>query len=265
MLARFARLLTIVGLSLPSVASAQTLEYAPGSGQYRVASRTVGSQEAMGQKQDFETSSNQLLTVEISRPHKDTMALTATIDSLNVVGPMGMTPPGLDQLIGFKAMAKLSPFGALYSAAGSPDTVPNAEQLTDEMSRILPRIRGPLTAGSVWTDTTTGTVKQMGLDIKREVVTTFTVRGDTTVGSETGWNIGRESVVTMSGSGTSQGQAMTMGGTAKGGGSIVVSRNGVFLGSTSTDDVNLTITLVANGMEIGVVQNAETRIERVAK
>lgn len=263
MSARSRRLALAVAMFVPALASAQKLSYSPGTSQYRVTTKTVGSQEAMGQKQEFESSSNQLLTIAVSRAHADTLAMTATIDSVQAVGPMGMTPPGLQEMVGFTVMAKLSPFGAVYSATGSNDSLPNAEQLTDEMSRLLPRLRGDMRAGARWTDTTSSTAKQMGLDIKREVITTFTVQGDTTVAGQQSWNVARESAVTMSGSGTSQGQAMTLDGTANVTGNIVVGRNGVFLGSTSKDDVNLTIVLVANGMEIGVVQNAETRIERV--
>ena len=50
------------GIALPVVATAQTFEYAPGSAQYRVTSKTKGAQEAMGQKQEFESSNSQLLT-----------------------------------------------------------------------------------------------------------------------------------------------------------------------------------------------------------
>lgn len=263
MFARSRRLALVALLAAPTLAAAQDLTYAIGTSKYRVTSKTTGSQEAMGQKQEFETSSTQLLSVDVARVNKDTLLMTATIDSIAVVGPMGMTPPGLDQLRGFKTMAKISPFGFVYSAKGSNDSIPQATQLTDEMSRLLPRIRGKLAVGTTWTDTTTGTVNQNGLDIKREVVTKFTVKGDTTVAGEKAWNIARESDVTMSGSGAPQGQAMTMGGTAKGMGTIVVSQKGVFLGSTAKDDVNISIVIAANGMEVGVVQNAETTIERL--
>ena len=262
---RSRRLALAMLVAVPSVAAAQDLVYAPGTSQYRVTARTTGAQEAMGQKQEFETSSNQVITIEVARVHKDTLTMVATLDSITVVGPMGMTPPGLDQLRGFRTTARISPFGMVYSSTGSNDSIPNAAQLTDEMSRLLPRLRGKMTAGTTWTDTTTGTINQNGLDIKRDVVTMFTVRGDTSVGGERAWNIARASDVTMSGSGAPQGQAMTMAGTAKGVGNIIVSRGGVFLGSTSKDDVNLTIVVAANGMEIGVTQNAETTIERVPK
>ncbi|MEX2179931.1 MAG: hypothetical protein WD801_14550 [Gemmatimonadaceae bacterium] len=106
-------------------------------------------------------------------------------------------------------------------------------------------------------------MKQNGLDINRQVISTFTVLGDTTVDGETSWNIGRESQSVMSGSGAPQGQAMTLEGTAQGKGRLVISRRGVYVGSASADDVTLKIVIAANGMEIGIVQNANIKVQKV--
>ena len=263
MFARSGRLAVFLTFSIPVTLVAQGFSYAPSTGQYRVSSKTTGVQEAMGQTQEFDSSSEQLLTLTVARAHTDTLNLTVVLDSLAVVGPMGMTPPGLDQLIGVKVVAKLSPFGAVYSAEGPPDSVPNASQLTDEMSRILPRIRKPLTLGTTWSDTTTGTVKQNGLDINRQVVSSFTVLADTTIGGERSWKIGRESSSVMSGSGAPQGQPMTLEGTATGKGSIFISRGNVFVRSESADEVDLKIVIASSGMEIGVKQSASTTVQKV--
>ena len=251
-------------LATPTAAVAQTFEYAPSTSQYRITSATKGAQEVMGQKQDFETSSKQLLTVAIARSHKDTLAMTATLDSISVVGLMGMTPPGLEKLVGVKVTSKLSPFGLVYSAVGpKEEDVPNATQLTDEMSRILPRIRVKLASGASWTDTTTGKVKQNGIDIDRHVVSKFTVIGDTTVAGEKSWKISRDATTTMSGSGAPQGQPMTMEGTSAGKGTLLVSQKGVFVGMSNEEQVNIKIVLAANGMEVGITQTANTTVEKI--
>ncbi len=250
-------------LALPATIIAQGFEYAASAGQYRVTSAVTGTQEAMGQTQEFTSSSNQVFTLTVARAHRDTLLVTTVVDSIAVVNPMGMTPPGLDKLIGLRVLARTSPFGLLYSAEGPPDSIPEASQLTDELSRVLPRIRGPLASGVTWTDTSARVVKQNGLDINRHVISTYTVLGDTTVGGETSWNIGRESQSVMSGSGAPQGQAMTLEGTAKGKGHVVISRGGVYVGSASTDEVNLKVVIAANGMEIGIVQNANTTVQKV--
>lgn len=259
-----ARLALATMLAFPAVAAAQSFEYAPGSGRYRLTSTTKGAQEAMGQKQEFETNNSQLLTVTLARAAKDTVAMTVVLDSISAVGPMGMTPPGLDKLLGIKVSAKLSPFGAVYSAEGPSDTtIANVAQITEEMGRFLPRIRGRLAAGSSWTDTTTGSLKQNEMDIERQVVARYTVVGDTTVGGEKAWKIARETTTSLAGSGAPQGQPMTMEGTSNGKGTVLVSQKGVFVGSEQEDQARIKITLAANGMEIGVTTSATTKVEKV--
>jgi hypothetical protein len=251
-------------LALPGPAIAQSFEYAPTKAQYRLTSTTKGAQEAMGQKQEFESSNSQLLSVTLARQTRDTVALTVVLDSITAVGPMGMVPPGLDKLIGIKVSAKLSPFGAVYASEGPADTtIANLAQITEEMGRFLPRIRGKLAAGSTWTDTTSGKVKQNGLDIDRTVVSKFTVVGDTSVAGEKGWKIARESNTSLSGTGAPQGQPMTMEGKSNGKGTLVVSQKGVFVGSQQEDQANIKITLAANGMEIGVTTTANTKVEKI--
>src|SRR5436190_24077385 len=119
MFARPAVLLAV--LCLPTAAFAQGFEYAAGTAQYRITSKTHGSQEAMGQKNDFDTSNNQLITVTVARQTKDTINLTVVIDSASAVGPMGAPPPGLEKLVGMKVAAKIAPWGALYSSVGPTD------------------------------------------------------------------------------------------------------------------------------------------------
>jgi len=264
MFGRPSHLLLALALAVPATAIAQGFEYAPSTGQYRISSKTKGAQEAMGQKQEFESSNDQLLTVTVARQAKDTLNVTLVIDSVKAVGPMGMTPPGLDKLIGVKIAAKLAPYGAVYSAVGpTDDSIPQGTQITDEMSRFLPRIRAKLASGATWTDTTVGKVKQAGIDVDRRVVAKFTVIGDTTVSGEKSWKIARETTTSLSGSGTSQGQPMTMEGTANGKATILVSQKGVFVGSSNEDQANIKIVLAANGMEIGVTTTANTKVEKV--
>ena len=264
MFGRASRLVLVLSLTLPATAVAQGFEYAPSSGQYRISSKTKGAQEAMGQKQEFESTNNQLLTVTVARATKDTLAVTLVIDSVNAVGPMGMTPPGLDKLVGVRIAAKLAPYGAVYSAVGpTDDSIPQGAQITDEMSRFLPRIRAKLASGASWTDTTSGKVKQAGIDVDRRTVAKFLVVGDTTVKGEKAWKIARETATSLSGSGTSQGQPMTMEGTSNGKAMIVVSQKGVFVGSQNEDQANIKIVLAANGMEIGVTTTANTMVEKV--
>ena len=46
-------------------------------------------------------------------------------------------------------------------------------------------------------------------------------------------------------------------------GKFYLSTKGVFLGATSVDDVNLRLLILAQGAEISLKQNAQTRIEPI--
>lgn len=251
-------------LAFPVTAAAQGFEYAPSASQYRITSAVKGAQEVMGQRNEFETSSNQLLSVNVARPVKDTLTVTVVLDSIALVGPMGMTPPYLDKLPGTKVVSKVSPAGVVYSAQG-PDTsaFPNAQQLTDEMSRVLPRIRATLAPGAAWADTVVIKGKQGEIEVERRIIGKYTVVGDSTVGSENSWKIARETSTTMSGSGMNNGQPMTLEGTSAGKGTMFVSKKNVFVGMQNDEQVDIKVVLTATGMEVGITQSATTKVEKI--
>lgn len=261
---RWLALALAVACPLPGLA--QGFAYAPSSGQFRITATTKGAQEMMGQRQDYERSSNRLISLTVRRPATDTLVMTAVVDSISVVGPMGMTPPGVDQLRGATVVSKLSPNGILYTAEG-PDTasVPLAGQLTEELSRILPRIHAVLAPGASWTDTTTIAAKQGGMTLSRRLSATYTVVGDTTVGSEKSWKISRETTTAISGSGDQGGQQMTLEGTSSGKGIVVISQASVYLGMAVDEQTDIKVVLAANGMEIGVTESTSARVEKIGK
>ena len=262
MLVRMGRFALVLVALAPAAALAQGFEYAPGNAQFRITQTTKITQEAMGQKQDLETSSYQLISVTLTRPHKDTVALSALMDSVAQMGPMGPTP-GMDKLIGVRADAKISPTGTLYTVSVKDSTITGATGMADGVGRFYPRIRGRLAAGSTWSDTTTGKVKQGGLEVDRKTVSRYAVTGDTTVAGEKSWKITRTDSTTMTGSGLMQGQAITMEGTSAGQGDLYVGQRGTFAGGQGQETANIKLVLSANGLEINIVQNANSKIEKV--
>jgi hypothetical protein len=264
MFQRACRLAAAVCLVMPLTLRAQGFEYAASTGQYRVSQKTSGSQDAMGQTQEFQTTNNELLTVTVARASRDTLALTIFVDSVTAVGPMGMPVPGLDKLAGRTVTAKLSPAGIAYSVVGpTDDSLPNGTQITSELSRLLPRVKAKLAAGASWQDTVTGTVRQNGMSVDRRVVATYTVAGDTTVQGQKAWKLTRETSTTMSGGGAPQGQMMSMEGTATGKGVLVVSQSGVYLGGQSEDHASIKVTLTAQAMDVAITTTTNTSIEKV--
>lgn len=247
-----------------SSAAPKPFEYAPSTSQYRFTSAAKISQSAMGQSQDFETSAMRLLSITVARGGADTLSLTMVLDSVTIVAAMGMTPPGVDKLAGAKFSAKVSPSGAVYSASGPSEAEsPQAAAMTDEIGRILPRIRTMLAPGASWTDTLSDKPKQSGMSLDRQIISHFTVVGDSTVGGEAAWKIARESNATASGSGAPQGQNVVFESTSTGKGVIFIAKRGLLLGGEGEELSIAKATLTANGMEIGIRTTTTTRVVKV--
>lgn len=254
----------VLAAALPAVAAAQGFEYAAGTTQYRITQVSKVTQEAMGQRQGGENTVNQTVTVTLNRSAKDTVAGVLVLDSVSMSSSLGPTP-SLAHLNGLKVETRMAPNGAVvYSVQGpKEEEVPMASQATMGLGNFLPKIRGPLTRGSKWADTTSGTVTQFGIDISRKVVSTFTVVGDTTVRGESGWKIARIDTITVAGNGVGQMGAMSMEGSSATKGQIVMSSRGAFMGAESAEDGTVRVVLAANGAEIGITTSSLTKVERV--
>jgi hypothetical protein len=255
--------LAAVALLAAGPLGAQQFQYAPGTSQYRLTAVNKLTQEAQGQKVEQEVTSQQKLTVVLGRQGRDTLSFAMTLDSAKVQTSAG-PPPDLSALIGLKVTGVLSPLGLVYVTKppeGSRSEMAGA--LAEELSRFLPRLRPGLAVGTAWTDTTSGKVNQMGIALDRTVITTSKVVGDTTLQGERAWKIDRTTQTTFAGTGTSEGQPLTMEGRSKGTDNIFVARNGTYLGGLMNNAATIKVTLVATGMEIGLTQNQNTTITRV--
>ncbi|MDE3052677.1 MAG: hypothetical protein KGL38_10305 [Gemmatimonadota bacterium] len=265
----FARALTpaalaaAFALTLAPAASAQQFRYAPGTAQYRMTVDAKVTQTMMGQNNQNEVTSGQKFTVALARQAGDTLSMDVTIDSLAQMTPLGPMP-GLDSLIGKKVHALLSSSGEVYSSrVDAADSATMLASISSQLVHFLPAIHAALTDGATWTDTVSTNSNQNGLNLKRTVISRYTVDGDTTVGGAQAHKLRRESTSTTSGSGTMQGQAVTMSGTSTGTGVAVVTSNGTFLGSTNTEDAKASVTLTDAGMTIDSQTNAQTKVEKI--
>lgn len=265
MLARSTALALSLCLAVPCAAGAQGFEYAPGTAKYRVVQKTKSAESMMGQKNEYETTSSQVMTVTVARAAKDTLAMTVVLDSMSSTNSTGIPMPNLERFVGMKVLAKVSPSAStVYSVAGpTEDQLPNSSALTTAMGGFLPKMGGKLAKGATWADTTSGKIRQGGIDIDRKTFSRYTVLGDTAVGGERSWKIARSDSTALSGSGTGQGGPMTMEGTSTGKGTLLVNAKGAFVGAEGDEESNIRIVLSANGMEIGVAQTANTKVEKV--
>jgi len=264
----FARALSPLALACAlaapfATAAAQQFHYAPGTAQYRMSVDAKVTQTAMGQTNETDLSSGQKFTMTLSHASGDTLAIALTIDSIAQLTPMGPMP-GLDSLIGKTIHALVSPTGEYFSTQIAPaDTAGPLPNIADQLVHVLPRIRTALGTGATWTDTLNATTMQSGLQLKRQVISVYTVSGDTTVGSIRGLKLTRTSTSTTTGSGAIQGQAVTMDGSSTGTGVAVITADGQFLGSAGSENVKakLTLTDAAVSYDIGTV--ATTKVDRV--
>jgi hypothetical protein len=265
----FARAITpaalACALALPvGIAGAQSFHYAPGTNQYRMSVEAKITQTVMGQSNETDMSSGQKFTMALARQASDTLAMTVTIDSIaQNMGQMGPVP-GMAALIGKQVKATLSPAGEFY-AMNSPgvDSVAALASVADQLVHVLPRIRIALAAKATWTDTTNSSQSQGGLEVKRQVISVYTVQGDTTVGGTTAWKVNRASTATLSGSGQIQGQQASMDGTSKGTGMVLLSHDGIFLGGIGQEDQAVKLTLTDAGVAYDIGTSATSKIERV--
>ena len=244
-------------------AEAQQFQYVPGTSHYRLKAVNRLTQEAQGQKLEQEVTSEQRLTVVLGRQSRDTLNFAMTLDSANVETTAGPSPD-LSAIIGVKVTGALSPFGAIYLTRppqGGDTTMTGP--LADEMSRFLPRLRPGLTIGTTWTDTTLGKVTQTGISLDRKVISTSKVVADTTFQGERAWRIERATQATFAGTGTMQGQPLTMEGNSKGSDNIFVARSGIYLGGLMNNAATIKVTMVGNGLEIGITQNQNTTVTRL--
>lgn len=253
-----------LAIALPTVALAQTFEYAPGTSQYRITQVSKVTQEMAGQKQGGENTVNQVVSVTLNRASRDTVAGLLVLDSISMNSTLGPAP-ALSHLVGLKVQTRMTPNGAtVYSVEGpKEEDVPMASQLTTGLGAFLPKIRGKLAKGATWADTSTGVVKQFGIDLNRKVVSNFAVVGDTAVGGQQAWKVARIDTITVTGNGVGQMGAMSMEGNSSTKGQFVVTPKGAFLGGEGSEEGNVRVVIAANGAEISVTTSSTTKVERV--
>jgi len=240
---------------------AQGVEYSAGTMHYRLSSHTKGSQTSPMGSQDFQGDLKQQLTVNLTRPSKDTVVATVTVDSLSLESSQGK--PDMSELVGAKFVAYLSPTGKLYSSKAPESTNPMLAQVTEGVARFLPSYRSNLRAGMTWADTVSDKVNQSGMELNRTVVSNYKVLGDTTVSGEKAFKVSRVSQAKAAGTGTTQGQPISLESASNSDGVFFLSPKGVYLGGRQNDGIDVKITILAQGAEMNVKQSTTSTIEAV--
>lgn len=244
-------------------AQSASFAYAPGAAQYRVQSTTKIVQEIGGQTSEGELATRHLLTLDIGRKAKDTLALSYTWDSASVSTTGGIPVPDLSKVSGTKAAGFASVTGKMYSfdpgkAAG--DGMPDMA----EFEMFLPVVTAAnKKVGDSWVDTLTVNGNRGGIDVNTTIIVTSKMASDTTYAGEKSWRIQRNLVFSVSGAGEQQGMALTIEGTGTGERTDYITSKGVYLGSALTQTSKSTVSLPANNMTIPMTTTVTSRVERV--
>ena len=260
MIARLA-LLSSALLTLAAPLGAQGIEYTDGTTRYRVSTTTTGSQTTPLGSSKFELGVQQQITLNLAHQAKDTLLATVTLDSISLTGAAAIAD--VSTLRGAKFISLVSPTGRVYSTRAPSSSDPVASQLAEGIARLLPAYHPNLKQGATWADTSSGKVTQQGMELDRTVVSNFTVEGDTTIDGVHAFKVARVTSVKAAGNGTPQGTPVSMESSSTSNGAFYLSPAGVFLGATSVDDVNLKLKILAQGAEISLKQNAQTRVEPI--
>jgi hypothetical protein len=251
--------LAAAAMAMP--AGAQGVEYSPGTTRYRLSTTTKGSQTSPMGNQDFQIDARQQLTVNLTKPAKDTLVATVTLDSVSMKSQQG--EQDLSRLIGSKFISYISPTGKVYSTKSAEGTDPILAQVTESVARFLPTYRRDLKKGLAWSDTSTGKVSQQGMDVDRTIVAHYKVLGDTTISGENAYAVERVSTVKAAGSGTTQGTPVALESATNSTAVFYLTPKGVYLGGRQNDDINVKITILAQNAEISIKQTAQSTIQAI--
>ena len=238
--------------------------YVPGSSKYVVTSSTKTSQEMQGQKQEFEATGKQQVSVTIGGSKKDSLDLSIVLDSISIASSAPGVPD-VSKLIGTKLSGTMSPMGQVYAAKlVGPDgnEVKNAQ--VEGLRRFLPKLPASLKPGATWVDSSSSTVPAAnGAMMTRNAQTTYTVLGDTTYDGEKAWRIGAETKAKIDGKGQQMGTDFTISGGSTSKATTYVSAKGVYLGTEGTENQDLTVTVDAAGLIIPVTSSTTIKIAKV--
>jgi hypothetical protein len=251
----------------PSAAAADpgTIRYTPGSGRYLWESEGRYVQEVMGSTTDMSLTTSMLLSTTIAAEGGN-ISMALTVDSLNVTGN---APGGAAESLG---VVRGQTYHAMFTPTGrpvsmhSPDTANAAiMQIARGLRDFLPLLpETGLVPGAVWVDTVSESHSMPG---GGGSLATNAIRTHRLVGWETRDGVRSAHVAisgsyTITGNGEIQGQAIEMAGAGQATGERWISSSGVYLGGSSRDSTNMTVTVINVGITVPIRQVQRTTIAR---
>jgi hypothetical protein len=254
---RYAALM-LVASALPALAQ---IHYAPTVQHYRLHSVVNRSQQVQGQKTDFQITNDQLVTVTIQNGVKDTLRFAVSLDSTNMTSTLPVQLPDVASLQGTKVSGAMLSSGKVVSfkSESKKDDGLDRKSVIESMAHFLLALPAGATSGSHWTDTATSNVVHEKNDLRTRTITTSTIVVDTTFAGQKAWRVRRQTALQLSGTQTQQNDQLTVSGDGSGDGMYYIGVNGIYLGSTASQKMNMTVK--SQGGSVPVVQTATSTVE----
>lgn len=239
--------LVFVPLGASAAAQSAGFAYAPGTQHYRLVTENHREQVQGGGRAPFEydVTTTQLVTLDLAAKSRDTLHFEITLDSVAVSTTFDAPAPDVRHLFGDTLTGLISPQGKVYRfdpPAGTTD--PELIALYRAFRRFLVSFPPtPVAAGSSWADTSTEHVDKDGFSVTARAISLTRVTGDTTVNGTPAWRVVRHTDIVQTGQSSAEPDSEKV--TIQGQGSVnsvhVVSHDGVYLGSLSTQRIDLTM------------------------
>ena len=256
---------TLAVLSTTSSVRAQgsPFTYQLGTYRYAVTTTVERSQDQPADRPPFtfQVVTKQQVTLTLAPAGGDTLDLTITVDSVSVSSSLTAPAPSLDRIRGAKLKGKVSPPGRVYAFQAPANADPETTALYSAFRRFLVPLPSAPSVGSRWVDTTTDRVTKEGLDVTTRTITTSRVAGDTTIGGQPAWRIERNSVIEAHGTGTEGGRELRVRNDGTIAGMHYVSARGVYLGSSSTQRVEMLLSAGQADVSMPIVQTIKSTVQ----
>jgi hypothetical protein len=259
-----ATLVAASALPAQQASARNEIAYSPGARRYHLVSVVKRTQEQGGNKQELTITNEQEVSVNIAPHGKDTLDFAYTLDSTHLSTNPPVRLPDISRIRGTKVTGSMSPTGKVYAHQSTlAEDDAEARNLVEGMTRFLVTLPKGAKVGTSWADTASNSVKSDGNNLDMRTITTSKVLADTSYNGERAWRVQRTSVLSLSGDQNQNGQLLKVAGQGQGSGMYYVSASGVYLGSSATQQMRMTITIPGTGQTIPVTQEVQSKVELV--